>query len=119
MGKTSSNDPPDLLRGTLDMLVLKTLSHGANHGYGIARRIRQVSDEVLAVEEGSLYPALHRLAKRGLIAAEWRVTELNRRARYYRLTPGGRARLRREVKSWDQMATAIGKVLEARAAVIR
>jgi PadR family transcriptional regulator, regulatory protein PadR len=104
---------PDLLQGTLDMMILKTLSHGANHGYGIARRIRQVSDEVLRVEEGSLYPALHRLEKRGYVKAEWRRTELNRRAKYYALTPRGRSQLKAETAQWEQVATAIGKVMSA------
>lgn len=104
---------PDLLQGTLDMLVLRTLALGANHGYGIARRIRQVSDEVLQVEEGSLYPALHRLAKKNLIRGEWRQSESNRRARYYSLTDAGRSHLRSETATWNRLVEAIGKVLAA------
>jgi PadR family transcriptional regulator, regulatory protein PadR len=104
---------PELLQGTLDMMVLRTLAHGPNHGYGIARRIRQVSDEVLQVEEGSLYPALHRLAKRNLIRGEWRQSESNRRARYYALTDAGRKHLRTETDTWHRMVEAIGKVLAA------
>ena len=79
------NKPPELLPGTLDLMILKTLAVGPNHGYGIARRIKQTSGDVLHVEEGSLYPALHRLAKRGCLDSEWRSSESNRRAKYYRL----------------------------------
>jgi transcriptional regulator len=104
----------ELLPGTLDMLILKTLANGPNHGYGIARRIRAVSQEVLSVEEGSLYPALHRLEKAGAIEAEWRASESNRRAKYYKLTARGRALLRREVDLWERVSGAIGKVLSAR-----
>ena len=102
---------PELLPGTLDMMVLKTLSVGPNHGYGIARRIRQTSGEVLRVEEGSLYPALHRLEKRRYLESSWQRSELNRRARYYRLTRSGRARLRAEAATWTELSTAIGKVM--------
>lgn len=105
---------PDLLQGTLDMMILKTLSSGSNHGYGIARRIRQVSDDVLTVEEGSLYPALHRLEKRGYILAEWKRSEANRRAKYYSLTRTGRSQLRAETASWAQLAGAIDKVMNTR-----
>ncbi|HRQ75747.1 MAG TPA: PadR family transcriptional regulator [Phycisphaerales bacterium] len=105
---------PDLLQGTLDMMILKTLSSGSNHGYGIARRIRQVSDDVLTVEEGSLYPALHRLEKRGYILAEWKRSEANRRAKYYSLTRTGRAQLRTEAAAWTQLASAIDKVMNTR-----
>ncbi len=102
---------PDLLPGTLDMMILKTLATGPNHGYGIARRIRQTSEEVLRVEEGSLYPALHRLEKRGCLVSEWRRSESNRRAKYYRLTPAGRARLKTETTAWIELSTAIGRVM--------
>lgn len=105
--------PPELLQGTLDMMVLKTLSAGPNHGYGVMRRIRQVSDEVLQVEEGSLYPALHRLEKRGYLKSEWRRSESNRRAKYYRLTPRGRSQLRAETARWADLSAAIGKVMDA------
>lgn len=101
----------ELLQGTLDMLVLKTLANGSNHGYGIARRIRQVSDEVLQVEEGSLYPALHRLEKRGYLKADWKQSENNRRAKFYSLTPRGRTQLKAEAASWQTLSTAIGKVM--------
>ncbi len=110
----ATDQSPELLQGTLDMLVLKTLSLGPNHGYGVARRIKQISDEVLEVEEGSLYPALHRLAKRRYLASQWRRSESNRRAKYYQLTQRGRAQLANEIANWKQVSTAIGKVLGAR-----
>ncbi len=102
---------PELLPGTLDMMILKTLAPGPYHGYGIARRIRQTSQEVLRVEEGSLYPALHLLEKRGCLVSEWRRSESNRRAKYYRLTPAGRARLKTETTAWIELSTAIGQVM--------
>lgn len=102
---------PELLQGTLDMMILKTLSPGPNHGYGIARRIRQTSRDVLQVEEGSLYPALHRLERRGCLRSEWRRSESNRRAKYYRLTPTGRARLETEAAAWAEMSAAVGRVM--------
>ena len=104
---------PGLLPGTLDLLILKTLSRGPDHGYGIARRIRQVSEKVLEVEEGSLYPALHRLEKRGLLVSRWCRSESNRRAKLYRLTRRGRAQLAREEASWCTVAEAVGRVLSA------
>jgi PadR family transcriptional regulator PadR len=103
--------PPDLLQGTLDMMILKTLSTGANHGYGIARRIHQTSDQVLQVEEGSLYPALHRLEQRGCLTAHWERSESNRRAKFYTLTTRGRRQLGRELKRWDLLSTAVSSVL--------
>ena len=106
---------PDLLQGTLDMLILKTLAAaGAQHGYAIVRRLRQVSEEVLQVEEGSLYPALHRLEKRGFLQSEWSASENNRRAKFYRLTPRGRAQLKTETASWQRLSGAIDKVMNAR-----
>lgn len=108
-----SSTGPDLLPGTLDLMILKTLSLGPNHGYAVARRIRQVSDEVLQVEEGSLYPALHRLERRGLLRSEWRRSEANRRAKYYQLTRAGRASLSQQSARWRDLSTAIGKVLTA------
>lgn len=102
----------ELLPGTLDMLILKTLSPGRMHGYGIAQRIQQVSREVLQVEEGSLYPALQRLLVNGWVEAEWGTSENNRRARYYRLTPAGRKQLGAEVASFQQTIAAIFRVLE-------
>src|SRR5258705_26319 len=93
----SSSPSPELLQGTLDMLILRTLAAaGAQHGYAIVRRIRQVSEEVLQVEEGSLYPALHRLEKRGYLESEWRASENNRKAKFYRLTARGRTQLKSE-----------------------
>jgi PadR family transcriptional regulator PadR len=102
---------PDVLQGTLDLLVLKTLVRGPMHGYGIAVHIQQVSDEVLRVEEGSLYPALHRIEQTGLISSEWGVSDNNRRAKYYRLTAAGRKQLAKEEESWDRLTRAVAKVL--------
>src|SRR5512146_2093068 len=101
----------DLLQGTLDLLVLKTLTWGTTHGYGIARWIQQVTGDVLRVEEGSLYPALHRLEKRGWIDSEWGLSENNRRAKYYKLTTRGRQQLRAEASSWSVFSDAVSKVL--------
>jgi len=102
----------DLLPGTLDMLVLKTLTRAPLHGYGIALSIKQLSEDVLTVEEGSLYPALQRLLLRGWVKAEWKMTETNRRARYYTLTAAGRKQLGVEVSEFEQMIAAIGRVLQ-------
>src|SRR5215831_16889166 len=93
----------DLLQGTLDLLILKTLALDANHGWGIAQRIQQVSDDVLQVGQGSLYPALHRLERKGLIAADWRASENNRRAKYYELTRAGRRQLDKELSEWRRL----------------
>ena len=103
---------PDLLQGTLDLLILKTVALGPLHGYSIAQRIRQISKEVLQVRQGSLYPALHRLEERGLLDAEWGTTETGREAKFYKLSRKGRAQLERETASWDQMARAIYAVLQ-------
>jgi len=103
----------ELMQGTLDLLILKTLARGEMHGYAVAEHIQQTSDDVLQVEEGALYPALHRLQLRGLLAAEWGVSENNRRAKYYRLTAAGRKQLAAETEYWGRMAAAIGRVLEA------
>jgi PadR family transcriptional regulator, regulatory protein PadR len=110
--------PEDLqvLQGTLDVLVLKTVSWGPRHGYAIARWIRDTTDDELMVEDRALYVALHRMEERGWLAAEWGVTENNRRAKYYRLTPAGRAQLRAQTQRWSRYAQAVFKVLEARAA---
>ena len=105
--------PLSLLQGTVDLLVLKALQSGPAHGYAVSRWIRDVTDEALTIEEGALYPALHRLEQRGSIAAEWGLSDNNRRARYYKLTPQGRQQLRREVSSWDRFAAAVSKVLTA------
>lgn len=102
----------ELLPGTLDMLILKTLARAPLHGYGIALSIKRLSDEVLTVEEGSLYPALQRLLVQGWVKAEWKMTETNRRARYYTLTALGRKRLGIEVSEFEQMIAAIGRVLQ-------
>ena len=103
----------DLLQGTLDVLILKTLSPGAMHGWGIALRIQQLSEDVLAVNQGSLYPALHRLEEKGWISAEWGNSENNRRARFYTLTRSGRRQLADETQSWVRFAAAVGRVLAA------
>jgi transcriptional regulator len=102
----------DLLPGTLEMLILKTLTSGAMHGYGIAQHIQQVSEDVLQVGEGSLYPALQRLLINGWVAAEWGLSENNRRARYYKLTPAGRKQLGAEVETFDRMLGAIARVMQ-------
>jgi len=102
---------PDLLPGTLDMLILKTLTRGQLHGYGIAQSIKRLSDDVLTVEEGSLYPALQRLLVQGWVKAEWKITENNRRARYYTLTAAGRKQSGIEVSEFEQIIAAIGRVL--------
>ena len=102
---------PELLQGTLEVMILKTLSHGPNHGYGIARRIRQTSGDVLTIEEGSLYPALHRLEKRGCLTSTWQPSESNRRAKYYRLTARGRKQLGAEETRWSILSRAVSNVL--------
>ena len=103
----------DLLQGTLDMLILQTLLLGPIHGRAIARRIQQTTDDVLQIEDGALYPALHRMEYRGLIDADWDLTENKRRAKYYRLTTKGRQQLRERVSSWDRYSTAVSKVIHA------
>src|SRR3954463_4124326 len=110
MGLT--NQPQDLLPGTLDMLILRTLVRGELHGYGIAERLRQVSEDVLQVGESSLYPALQRLLLNGWVKAEWGTSENNRRARYYTLTAAGRKRLNEERRDFDRLIGAIQRVLE-------
>ena len=103
----------EFLRGTLDVLILKTLVWGPLHGYAITSFIRRRSDDALLVEEGTLYPALWRLESKGLLEAEWGLSENNRKAKFYRLTPEGRRRLRHEVKAWEAYATAVAKILGA------
>jgi transcriptional regulator len=103
---------PDLLPGTLDMLILRTLQNDRLHGWMISERIQQASEDVLQVNQGSLYPALHRLEHRGWIEAEWAVSELGRRAKYYQLTVSGRRQLTVETRDWARMATAIGRVMK-------
>ena len=102
----------ELLPGTLDLLILKTLARAPLHGYGIAQAIKRVSDDVLTVEEGSLYPALQRLLLRGWLKAEWKMTESNRRARFYTLTAAGRKQLGIEISEFERMMAAIGRVLQ-------
>jgi PadR family transcriptional regulator, regulatory protein PadR len=105
--------PLELLQGTLDVLILKSLSWGPRHGYAVADSIRERSNEALRIEEGALYPALHRLEKRGLLEAEWGVSENNRRAKFYTLTPRGRAQLKSETQQWVAYAAAVTRVLQA------
>ena len=103
----------ELVRGTLDVLILKTLVWGPLHGYAITNLIRRQTDEALLVEEGTLYPALWRLENKSLVEAEWGLSENNRKAKFYRLTPAGRRHLRQETKTWEAYAAAVGKVLSA------
>jgi PadR family transcriptional regulator PadR len=103
---------PDLLPGTLDLLILRTLQTDSLHGWAISERIQQISRDVLQINQGSLYPALHRLEHQGWIEAEWAVSELGRRAKYYRLTPSGRRQLAVETGEWERMSTAIGRVMK-------
>ena len=103
---------PDLLPGTLDLLILRTLQQGALHGWAVSERIQHISEDVLQINQGSLYPALHRLEHRGWIEAEWKVSELGRRAKYYRLTTPGRQQLAVEAREWDRMQNAISRVMK-------
>jgi PadR family transcriptional regulator PadR len=102
----------DLPQGTLDLLILKTLALGPQHGWAISERIQQISSDTLCVQQGSLYPALHRLERRGWIAAMWGASENNRRAKYYRLTPTGRQQLEIEESTWKKLTAAVAQVLE-------
>jgi PadR family transcriptional regulator, regulatory protein PadR len=111
MTKPSDDKRLELLQGTLDMLILRILQWGPQHGHGIGQAIRARSDALLKVETGSLYPALHRLVKRGWLTAEWGVSEAHQRARYYRLTAAGKAQLLREQDRWAQLVDAIGRVM--------
>ena len=104
--------PTDLVQGTVDLLILKTIALEPLHGWGIAQRIRQVSKEVLQVNQGALYPALHRLEQSGWIRAKWGGSDNNRRAKFYALTPAGRKHLEQEEANWQRLSTAIGLVLE-------
>jgi PadR family transcriptional regulator, regulatory protein PadR len=106
--KTESNG---MLHGTLDALILKTLSWGVRHGYGIAKWIEEATDEAVVVEEGSLYPALYRMERRGLIEADWGVSELGRKAKFYRITANGRRQLAADTKQWARFAAGVSKVL--------
>ena len=114
LGVTHMTNPKaDLLQGTLDMLILKTLSLGPLHGYGIIRRIRQMSDEMLTVEQGALYPALYRIELKGWVVAKWANNETGRRAKFYKLTRAGQKQLRIEEERWDRLALVIAKMREA------
>jgi len=102
----------DLLQGTLDLLILKTLALEPMHGYGISLRIQQISEEVLHVQQGSLYPALYRLEQRGWIVSDWGASENNRRAKFYRLTKEGRKQLETETSSWERLSAAVNRILD-------
>jgi len=102
----------DLMQGTLELLILKTLSRAPMHGYGVAQKIHEAVDDLLKVEDGSLYPALYRMEERGWIASEWGVSDNNRRAKFYRLTRAGRKRLDGERANWERVSQAIGRILE-------
>ena len=115
----SARKKAELLQGTLDMLILQSPARGPHHGYSVARWIQSTTDDALTVEEGSLYPALHRMERRGWISSEWGQSESNRRAKYYRLTATGRAQLRREVHAWEKLVAAITLVLNANTAEVK
>lgn len=104
--------PSDLLQGTLDLLILKTLAREPMHGWAIAKRIQSLSDDVLSVQQGSLYPALHRLENQGWIAAEWKSSEHGRDAKFYELTREGKRQLTRELESWNRLSSAVGLLLQ-------
>jgi PadR family transcriptional regulator, regulatory protein PadR len=113
MFREEKTDPGDLIQGTLEMLVLKALVRGPLHGYGVAEWIHETSQQVLKVEEGALYPALHRLELRGLLKAEWGASENNRRAKFYQLTAEGKKRLAAESQRWSRLSAAVAFVLQA------
>jgi PadR family transcriptional regulator, regulatory protein PadR len=108
----SSADVIDLPQGTLDVLILKVIALGPQHGWGISERIQQISSDVLQVQQGSLYPALHRLERRGWVRAKWGASENNRRAKYYELTAAGRKQLQAETEAWRKLTVAVGQILE-------
>jgi PadR family transcriptional regulator, regulatory protein PadR len=110
--KEKHESPGDLLQGTLDLLILKALARGPNHGYGVAEWIHQASDDVLKVEEGALYPALHRLELRGLLSSEWGTSDNNRRAKFYSLTATGKKQLAQETEFWRRMSGAVTRILQ-------
>ena len=112
-GKLMVRPPIDLLQGTLDLLILKTLTWGPGHGYAVARWIEQLTGSTLQIGEGSLYPALHRLEERGWVKSDWQLSEHNRRAKFYALTTKGRQQLRAEQAAWTQFVAAVAKVLDA------
>ena len=111
MAKPSTDRRLELLQGTLDMLILRTLQWGPQHGHGIGQAIRSRSEDLLKVETGSLYPALHRLEKRGWLKSEWGISEANQRAKFYQLTAAGKAQLSREQDRWSQLVSAIGRIM--------
>jgi transcriptional regulator len=113
MSTQDARERLELLQGTLDLLILRTLIFGAQHGQGIARAIQQTSDEELLVEHGALYPALQRLEERGWISARWGISTNNRKARFYSLTPAGRKQLVKETTKWNRLTAAIGRILES------
>jgi transcriptional regulator len=113
MPPAPSGGPPELLQGTLDLLILKALSLGPMHGYGILLRIQRFSHDALVIQQGSLYPAVYRLEHQGLLASEWGTSENNRRARFYSLTPAGRRKLKDERESWTRLVEAVAAVLQA------
>ena len=110
--KEKRESPGDLLQGTLDLLILKALARGSMHGYGVAEWIHQTSEDVLRVEEGALYPALHRLELRGLLDSKWGISDNNRRAKYYSLTVAGRKQLAQETEFWRRMSGAVSRILQ-------
>lgn len=112
----SPRERNQLLHGTLDTLILKVLSYGPRHGYAVARWLEEETDEALSIEEGSLYPALYRLEKKGLVRSEWGVSELERRAKFYQLTERGRAHLEEETRAWEAFSGAVTRVLRPRGA---
>ena len=116
MAKSSDDSRLELLQGTLDMLILRTLQWGPQHGHGIGQTIRAQSDDLLRIETGSLYPALHRLVKRGWLESEWGISQANQRAKFYRLTREGKKQLLREQSRWSQLVNAIGRVMRPAAA---
>jgi transcriptional regulator len=107
-----TKEKSDLLQGTLDMLILKVLETGASHGWGISQRIQEISEEVLQINQGSLYPALHRLERQGWIRAEWGTSENNRRAKYYALTGSGATQLAAEAENWERLSAAVARVMQ-------
>jgi PadR family transcriptional regulator PadR len=107
-----SEDRVELLKGTLDMLILKTVALGPNHGYAIAQRIQQISRDFFQLQQGSLYPALHRLEDRGMLKAEWKVTETGREGKFYSLTQKGRKQLQSEVENWERLTGAVALILQ-------
>ena len=106
------SDQTDVLQGTLDLLILRTIALEPMHGWAIAQRVQQISDDLLRVAQGSLYPALHRLEHHGWVEAEWAVSELGRRAKYYKLTASGRRQLAVEAREWERMSAAIGRIMK-------